>query len=413
MKRLAGKTILLAVTGSIAAYKAVEVARLFVKAGARVRPVMTDAARHFLGPTTLSGITGEPVHEGMWDAGIEGELHVLLARGADALVVVPATADRLASFAHGRAEDLLGALALCVACPTVVAPAMHPRMWSHPATQANVAALVSRGVRLLGPVEGEVASGERGLGRMVEPQEVFEAVAEIVAPERRASRRLEGRHVVVTAGPTAEDLDPVRFLTNRSSGKMGFAIAAAAAREGARVSLVAGPVSLATPAGVARTDVRSARELERAVDVLLGADLRGADALVMAAAVADYRPAEPSTTKLKKQGETMHVNLVRNPDILAAIGARRAGALPVLVGFALETGDDATVEGYARGKLEAKRCDLVVANEARSALEGDTNRVRVFARGAEAPAGAIEGSKAAVAAHIVDALAARLEEVTP
>jgi phosphopantothenoylcysteine decarboxylase/phosphopantothenate--cysteine ligase len=413
MKRLAGKTILLAVTGSIAAYKAVEVARLLVKAGARVRPVMTEAARHFLGPTTLSGITGEPVHEGMWDPGIEGELHVLLARGADALVVVPATADRLASFAQGRAEDLLGALALSVACPTLVAPAMHPRMWAHPATRANGATLAARGARFLGPVEGEVASGESGLGRMVEPQAVFDAVADLVTPERGSALSLAGRHVIVTAGPTVEDLDPVRFLTNRSSGKMGFAIAEAAVRAGARVSLVAGPVALATPAGASRTDVRSAVELQRAVDALLGDDLRGADALVMAAAVADYRPAERSPTKLKKQGEALRIDLVRNPDILAAIGARRTSASPVLVGFALETGDDATVEGYARGKLEAKRCDLVVANEAHAALEGDSNRVRIFARGGRECPPAVEGSKHEVAARIVAEVAARLAEVTP
>jgi len=411
MKRLEGKTILLAVTGSIAAYKAVEVARLFVKAGARVRPVMTDASRHFVGPTTLSGITSEPVHDGMWDASIEGELHVMLARGADALVVVPATADRLATFAQGRAEDLLGALALCVACPVLVAPAMHPRMWAHPATQANVASLRSRGVRLLGPVEGEVASGELGIGRMTEPQAVFDAVAEILAPEACASTRLDGRHVVVTAGPTVEDLDPVRFLTNRSSGKMGFAIAAAAARAGARVSLVAGPVALATPDGVSRIDVRSALEMQRAVDAILGEGLRGADALVMAAAVADYRPATPSTTKLKKQGELLEVRLLRNPDILAAIGERRSSVRPVLVGFALETGDDDTVEAYARGKLAAKRCDLIVANEASAALEGDSNRIRLFARGDERPAESFEGAKQDVAARIVEAVAQRLAEV--
>jgi phosphopantothenoylcysteine decarboxylase/phosphopantothenate--cysteine ligase len=412
MKRLAGKTIVVAVTGSIAAYKAVEVVRLLVKAGARVRPVMTESARHFLGATTLSGITGEPVHAGMWEPSIEGELHVNLARDAHALVVVPATADRLAVFAHGRAEDLLGALALCVACPTMVVPAMHPRMWAHPATQANVATLAARGVRFLGPVEGDVASGERGFGRMVEPEAVFEAIADLVAPNA-GEGLLAGRHVVVTAGPTVEDLDPVRFLTNRSSGKMGFAIAEAAARAGARVSLVAGPVALATPAGVSRTDVRSALGMQRVVDAILGEELRGADALVMAAAVADYRPVEASPTKLKKQGESLRIDLVRNPDILAAIGARRAGASPVLVGFALETGDDATVESYARGKLAAKRCDLVVANEAHTALEGDENRIRLFARDAVTATPTFDGSKRALAERIVEAVARRLAEVGP
>jgi phosphopantothenoylcysteine decarboxylase/phosphopantothenate--cysteine ligase len=406
MKRLEGKTVLLAVSGSIAAYKAVEVARLLVKAGARVRPVMTASSRHFLGATTLSGVTGETVHEGMWDPAIEGELHVMLARGADLLAVVPATADRLAVFAHGRAEDLLGALALCVACPTLVVPAMHPRMWAHAATQANVAMLVARGVRFLGPVEGDVASGERGLGRMAEPAEVFEAIVAMLGSSDRPAI-LSGRHIVVTAGPTVEDLDPVRFFTNRSSGKMGFAIAEAAARRGARVTLVAGPVALATPRGVERIDVRSALDMQRAVD---GRTAEGqADALVMAAAVADFRPAEVAATKIKKQGASLRVDLVRNPDILAEVGARRAGTSPVLVGFALETGDEATVEAYARGKLEAKRCDLIVANEAREALESDSNRIRIFARGASGEGLEFEGTKQALAERIVDALAARMD----
>lgn len=413
MKRLEGKTILLAVTGSIAAYKAVEVARLLLKAGARVRPVMTRAARHFLGATTLSGITGEPVHDGMWDAAIEGELHVLLAEGADALLVVPATADRLAIFAQGRADDLLGALALCVACPVFVAPAMHPRMWAHEATQANVRTLQKRGVRFLGPVDGEVASGESGVGRMEEPAAIVEALAaslvESTTPTMEERYALDGLHVVVTAGPTVEDLDPVRFLTNRSSGKMGFAIAATAASHGARVTLVAGPVTLPTPSGVTRVDVRSAEEMRLALADALGADLAGADAVVMAAAVADYRPAHRSDLKLKKSGESLTIELVRNPDLLADLGARRAGDRPVLMGFALETGDDATVESYARGKLASKRCDVIVANEASTALEGDASRVRLFTREGTVT-GPFTGSKRELAAHVVDALSARFAE---
>jgi phosphopantothenoylcysteine decarboxylase / phosphopantothenate---cysteine ligase len=409
MKRFEGKTILLAVTGSVAAYKAVEVARLLLKEGARVRPVMTRAAREFLGPTTLSGITGEPVHEGMWDPGIEGELHVLLARGADALVVVPATADRLAVFAQGRAEDLLGALALCVACPVFVAPAMHPRMWGHAATQENVHVLRGRGVRFIGPVEGEVASGERGFGRMEEPSAIVEALAASLAEKRGA---LAGRHVLVTAGPTVEDLDPVRFLTNRSSGKMGFAIAAAAAKLGARVTLVAGPVSLATPSGTDRVDVRSARDMQAAIAASLGADLSGADAVVMAAAVADYRPLARSETKIKKGGEATTIELVRNPDLLAELGAARSGRAPLLVGFALETGDDATVEAYARGKLVQKRCDIIVANEASSALEGDANRIRTFERDGSV-SGPYEGTKAELASRILERVLAHLQKETP
>jgi phosphopantothenoylcysteine decarboxylase/phosphopantothenate--cysteine ligase len=405
MKRLDGKTIVLAVTGSIAAYKAVEVARLLLKAGARVRPVMTVSARKFLGATTLSGITGEPVHDDMWDASIEGELHVMLARGADALLVVPATADRLAVFAQGRAEDLLGALALCVACPMVVAPAMHPRMWAHPATQASIATLRARGVVFLGPVHGQVASGEEGLGRMSEPEAIVEALTAMLVP----SHDLAGRHVVVTAGPTVEDLDPVRFLTNRSSGKMGFAIAAAAASCGARVTLVAGPVHRATPPGVTRLNVRSAVQMQEELDRLLHDDLQGADALVMAAAVADYRPATFSETKLKKQGEGASLELVRNPDILAALGARRAGPTPVLVGFALETGDAATVESYARGKLASKRCDLIVANEASAALEGDENAVRLVSPASNVNDAPIEGTKESIAMAIVGEVAKLLK----
>ena len=408
MKRLDGKTIILAVTGSIAAYKAVEVARLFLKRGARVRPVMTASARKFLGPTTLSGITGEPVHADMWDSSIEGELHVTLARGADALVVVPATADRLAVFAQGRAEDLLGALALCVSCPVFVAPAMHPRMWAHAATQASVALLRSRGVAFLGPIHGQVASGDEGVGRMIDPEAVVEAVAEMLS----SSQELAGRHVLVSAGPTVEDLDPVRFLTNRSSGKMGFAIAAQAARKGARVTLVAGPVNRATPANVERVNVRSALELQTELERILGPELRGADALIMAAAVADYRPASFSDTKIKKQGEGASLALVRNPDILAAIGARRTGPSPVLVGFALETGDEAAVTAYARGKVDAKKCDVIVANEASRALEGDSNTMYLVFASRDDAVGPISGSKDEVAAVIVSELA-KLFERTP
>ncbi len=416
MKRLDGKTIVLAVTGSIAAYKAVEVARLLIKEGARVRPVMTASARKFLGPTTLSGITSESVHEDMWDPSVEGELHVMLARGADLLLVVPATADRLAVFAQGRAEDLLGALALCTHCPMLVVPAMHPRMWAHAATQASVATLVARGVQIIGPAHGQVASGEEGFGRMVEPSAVVEEVCKLLVP----CTYLAGRHIVVTAGPTLEDVDPVRFLANRSSGKMGFAIASEAARVGARVTLISGPVALATPHGVERINVRSAFEMQEALRVVLGPEVRGADALFMAAAVADYRPAVFSASKLKKGGETESLELVRNPDLLAELGERRrcadagptlapdAGAL--LVGFALETGDDAAVEAYARRKLAAKKCDVIVANEARSALGGETNTVRVFFSETIAPLGPIAGTKSAIAAALLESLAGRITE---
>jgi phosphopantothenoylcysteine decarboxylase/phosphopantothenate--cysteine ligase len=373
---LAGRTVALAVTGSIAAYKSVEVARLLVKAGAKVIPVMTASAARFVGPVTLAGICGEAPLRDMWDPAFSGELHVEIAKRADAIAIVPATADILARLAEGRADDLVSALVLCARdVPVIAAPAMHPRMWSHPATQRNVAELgrrTGRGrVQLVGPVDGPVASGESGLGRMSEP----EAIARAIATALGGARDLNGVRVVVTAGPTLEDLDPVRFLGNRSSGKMGFAIAERAAARGASVVLVAGPVSLSTPAGVKRVDVRGALEMQRALADALGPDLAGADALVMSAAVADYRPAQTSATKLKKEGESASIALVRNPDLLAEIGAARGGKRrPVLVGFALETKSGVDLIEYARGKLRAKKCDFVVANEAAVALGTEANR---------------------------------------
>jgi len=369
-------TIVLAVSGSIAAYKAVEVARLLKKAGARVLPVMTRSAKEFLGPSTLSGICGEPVREDMWDPSYAGELHVELGRAADLIVIVPATADLLARLASGRADDLLTALALCARGPILAAPAMHPRMWTHPAVARNVSTLRADGrVELIGPVEGEVASGERGPGRMAEPAEIAAAALARIGP-----RDLEGRRIVVTAGPTVEDLDPVRFLSNRSTGKMGFAIAERAAARGAEVTLVAGPVSLETPPRVKRVDVRGALSMRAALWEALGDELDRADALIMTAAVADYRPAEESATKLKRSAEETALALVPNPDLLGEVGAARAGARPVLVGFAVETADEAGVIAYARGKLDKKRVDLVVANHAKDSFGREDNRATIVTR---------------------------------
>jgi phosphopantothenoylcysteine decarboxylase/phosphopantothenate--cysteine ligase len=370
---LAGRKIALAVTGSIAAYKAVEVARLLGKAGAGVLPVMTESAARFVGPVTLAGITGRAVASDMWDASFAGEMHVRLAEEADIVAIVPATADVLARLAQGRADDLVTALALCARGPVVAAPAMHPRMWTHPAMQRNVAELASQGrVALVGPVVGEVASGETGPGRMAEPDAIVAAITAALAP-----RDLAGKRVVVTAGPTLEDIDPVRFLGNRSSGKMGFAVAERAAARGAEVTLVAGPVELPTPWRVRRVDVRSALQMREAVWGALGKDLGGADALVMAAAVADHRPAAASPQKIKrKAGEAIAVPLVDNPDILAEIGAARAsttGARPVLVGFAVETAEPAALVAYARRKLAEKRVDFVVANAAGQSFARDDN----------------------------------------
>lgn len=397
-----GRTIALCVTGSVAAYKAVEVARLLIKRGARVIPVMTASGARFVGPVTLSGICGEAVASDMWDPKFSGEMHVSIAARADAVAIVPATADVLARLAHGRADDLVAALALSARGPIVAAPAMHPRMWSHPATQQNVATLARHGrVALVGPVDGDVASGESGMGRMADPEAIADMIARALGP-----RDLDGVRVLVTAGPTVEDLDPVRFLGNRSSGKMGFAIADRAAARGAEVTLVTGPVSLATPPGVRRVDVRGALAMRAALWDAAGGDLSKIDALVMSAAVADYRPAQVSAEKLKKQGDRASIDLVKNPDLLAEVGAARTGKRPVLVGFAVETGGQDAVVAYARGKLAAKRVDLVVANEAGVAFAGDDNRATIVS-GDSADALA-PMSKLALADVILDRVRARL-----
>lgn len=378
---LAGKTVALCVTGSVAAYKAVLVARLLVQSGAKVLPVMSASGARFVGPVTLSGITGQPVALDMWDPSHPGEKHVDLAREADLVAVVPATADVLARFAGGRADDLVTALVLVARGPVLCAPAMHPRMWDHPATRANVAKLAAQGrVELVGPVSGVVASGEEGEGRMAEPEDIVRAIGARLGVAGPAKRDLAGLHFVVSAGPTEEALDPVRYLGNRSSGKTGFAIAANAARRGARVTLVAGPTSLSTPAGVERVDVRSARDMQQALLAATGADLERADAVIMAAAVADFRPREPRATKIKKGdlGGDLTITLEANPDLLKELGTLRAAsgrARPVLVGFALETGVDDELVAYARGKLVAKKVDFVVANRADVALSGDATQL--------------------------------------
>jgi phosphopantothenoylcysteine decarboxylase/phosphopantothenate--cysteine ligase len=367
---IAGKRVTLCVTGSVAAYKAVLLVRLLVAEKVRVSVVLSHSAREFVGPATFSGLTGEPVYGDPFDPALGGEPHVALAKASDLVLVVPATADLLARAAGGRADDFVGALLLCATCPVLVAPAMHPSMWSHPATQRNVQTLLSdQRVDLLGPVAGEVASGDTGVGRMLEPEAIL---ARIVA--ELGGRSLSGRRVVVTAGPTEEDIDPVRFVGNRSSGKMGFAIAERAARRGASVTLIAGPVALATPHGVVRHDVRSAAEMRVALWNVLKPDLSGADALVMAAAVADYRPAEASQHKLRRGSSALKLELVPNPDLLAEVGRARKGTRPVLVGFALGTDDEERAITTARAKLVEKRVDLVVANHADESIGKDDIR---------------------------------------
>ncbi len=380
--------------GGIAAYKAVGLVRELQRRGHAVKVVMTEAAARFVGPVTLAGLTGEAPVIDLWDARYSGEVHVDLAAWGDALAIVPATANLMARLANGVADDALGATVLCFAGPVVVAPAMHHHMWRHPATQRNVQRLRADGVQFVGPVEGPLASGEVGIGRMAEPEVIAEAVDAVLAPSD-----LAGRAVLVSAGGTQEELDPVRFLGNRSSGKMGFAIAAAAARRGARVVLVSGPTALPDPAGVEVVRVRSARDMDAAI----AARRDAMDAIVMAAAVADYRPVSPAEHKLKKTDGPLILELVRNPDILAELGAWRTGARPMLVGFAVET--QRLVES-ARGKLERKRVDLVVANDASVSFEKETNHVvLVDAAGEEELP---ELPKRAVADRILDRVAAYL-----
>jgi phosphopantothenoylcysteine decarboxylase / phosphopantothenate---cysteine ligase len=371
------------VSASVAAYKAVLLARLLIRAGASVQPVLTRSATRFVGKETLAGLTGQRVQVSMF--GVGGEPHVELGATSDLIVVAPATADLLARAAHGRADDLVSATLLCARCPVLLAPAMHPRMWAHPMTQANVERLKSvPGWSIVGPAYGEVASGDQGLGRLVEPELLLAAITEsLVGPsltgsaERAATdtrRDLEGRRIVITAGPTVEDLDPVRSLSNRSSGKMGFALAASAAARGAAVRLIAGPVNLATPAGVQRLDVRSALDMQKALQSALGVDLQGADALVMCAAVADYRPRQQHATKLKRGAGVLSLELVPNPDLLAEIGAARGARTPLLVGFAVESLQGQALVDAARIKLASKRVDAIVANYSADALGTDDTR---------------------------------------
>ena len=351
MPCMKGKHVLLGVTGGIAAYKAAELVRRLVERGAEVQVVMTAGAREFVGATTFQALSGRPVRESLWDAAAEAAMgHIELARWADIVLVAPATADFLARLAQGRADDLLATLCLATTAPVLVAPAMNKQMWANAATQANVATLSARGVQLLGPDSGEQACGEVGPGRLLDPQ----VIADLVEPMLIGAGAFTGKRVVITAGPTREAIDPVRFITNRSSGKMGFAVAAAMRAAGAEVVLVSGPVSLPTPAGVRRVCVESAAQMHAAVV----AELPGAHVFIGTAAVADYRPAHAADIKIKKRSEQLDIELVRTTDILAEVAAQ--GVKPFVVGFAAETDH---VEQHALEKLERKKLDLIAANE--------------------------------------------------
>ncbi len=346
---LTGRRVLLGVTGSIAAYKAAALARLFVDAGAEVQVILTSSAERFVAAETFAALTGNPVHTSLWDR--PGEVvHVRLAHEADIVVVAPATANVLAKLANGLADDLLTSTLLEVAGPLFLVPAMHTGMWQHPATRANVATLVERGARIVGPVVGALASGDQGLGRMAEPDEIFSAIV----TSYLGLADLSGVRMVVTAGPTQEPIDSVRFIGNRSTGKMGVAIAAAASARGADVRLVLGPDTVPPPPGVKVARASTAEEMRGAIL----ATLDDIDVVVMAAAVADFRPKAPAEGKLKKDSGIPDLHLEPTPDILRELGERKGHR--ILVGFAAETDD---LEASGRGKLESKHLDLIVVNE--------------------------------------------------
>lgn len=393
MQELKGRKLVLGVTGGVAAYKAAELVRLLGKAGADVHVVLSEGGARFVTAVTFQALSGNPVWSDLWDARMDNNMaHIDLTRGADAVLVAPATADVLARFAQGRADDLLSTLALARDCPLLVAPAMNRQMWEHPATQRNVAQLVADGVRVFGPGAGDQACGEVGQGRMLEPEELLEHVVAFFE-----SKRLAGRRVVLTAGPTYEAIDPVRGITNISSGKMGYALAQACARAGAEVLLVSGPTGLPIPLGVRRCDVRGAQEMREAVL----AALPGADVFIGVAAVADYRPAQRAEHKIKKTADEMTIVLTRNPDILAEVAAREDA--PFCVGFAAESRD---LDAYAEGKRRAKGLPLLVGNLVQDGMGGDDNLVVLYDDAGRHPLP--RAAKAQVARQIVEHLAGML-----
>jgi len=396
--------VLLGVTGGIAAYKSAELVRRLREQGAEVQVVMTEGARQFVGPLTFQALSGRPVRSDLWDATAEAAMgHIELARWAERIVIAPASADFLARLAHGHANDLLTTLCLATDAPIAVAPAMNRLMWANAATQANVTTLRARGVTILGPAEGEQACGETGAGRMVEPAEIIAALS----PRTSATGALAGRKVLLTAGPTRERIDPVRFITNRSSGKMGYAVAEAARDAGADVVIVSGPVNLPTPAGVRRVDVETAEQMMDAVR----AHLPGTDIFIAAAAVSDYRPVQAAVEKIKKTSDSLMLALSRTTDILAAVAA--GSPRPFVVGFAAETQN---VERNALAKLEGKHLDMIAANQVgdRLAFDCDDNALTVYWPGGKRELA--RATKRDVAARLVAVIAERFasgERVTP
>jgi phosphopantothenoylcysteine decarboxylase/phosphopantothenate--cysteine ligase len=365
MAEKSGKSIVLGVTGGIAAYKAAELTRELQRRGLDVQVVMTEAARGMVTPATFQALSGRPVYTDMWDASVPDSMaHIEISRGKHAILIAPATADFIAKLANGLADDLLSTMCLARDCPLIVAPAMNRQMWGHPATRRNVERLLRDGVAILGPASGDQACGEVGLGRMLEPGEIADAVAGFLAP-----RLLQGARILITAGPTFEPIDPVRGITNRSSGKMGYAIARAALDAGAKVTLVSGPVSLSPPAGVELRRVSTAAEMFAAVK----RKVPHADIYIGVAAVADYRVDKPRVHKIKKTGSAMSLQLVPNPDILAWVASRPRP--PLCVGFAAESRD---LGANADAKRRRKKVPLMVANLAQEAIGADDNEVTLL-----------------------------------
>jgi len=376
------RRIVLGITGGIAAYKAAELLRLLVKQGVEVQVAMTDAACHFITPTTMQGLSGKPVFTDQWDASVpNGMAHINLSRAADAIVIAPASADFIAKLAHGLADDLLSTLCLARNCPLLVAPAMNREMWLNAATQRNIAQLLADGVQVLGPDCGVQACGEEGMGRMLEAEDLARDVLALLhnaAPlsltlspsgERGLTRKMDGVKILITAGPTYEAIDAVRGITNRSSGKMGYAIAQAALEQGAEVVLVSGPTSLAKPQGAQCADVESAAQMFEAVQQRVG----DCDIFIGVAAVADYRVTQPSAQKIKKSTGTLTLELLPNPDILAYVADLPNP--PFCVGFAAESEN---LMEYAEQKRRAKKLPLLVGNLAQQAIGSDDNELVLF-----------------------------------
>ena len=394
------RRVLLGITGGIAAYKSAELTRLLVKSGREVNVVMTTAAREFVGPTTFQALSGRPVFSDLWDTRPDnGMAHIELTRGADVMLIAPASADFLARLVHGRSDDLLATTVLARTIPLIVAPAMNLQMWQNPATQRNVATLKADGVHVIGPGNGDQACGEIGDGRMLEPAEIVSALEAWAQP-----KLLAGKRVLITAGPTQEAIDPVRVITNHSSGKMGYAIAQACADAGAQVTLVTGPTHLATPYAVDRVNVTSAAQMLAAVE----ADIDVADIFIAVAAVADYRPANSVEQKIKKTDVGLTINLEPTVDILAKIAkhAGKNGKPPFCVGFAAES---EKVEQYGAEKRARKGIPLLIANHAQSAFGADENEVTLIDETGAAGAKRLPRmSKLALARALVGEIAVRI-----